>query len=74
MVWNLATESSVDAITVHRRYGCSSPSQLQLDFLDEEKGTAWLSRRRELHAFGHAYSPWSDMAGSFRGELIKRGF
>ena len=25
-----------------------------------------------LHAFGHAYSPWSDMAGSFRGELIKK--
>jgi signal transduction histidine kinase len=24
-----------------------------------------------LHAFGHAYSPWSDMAGSFRAELIK---
>jgi signal transduction histidine kinase len=25
-----------------------------------------------LHAFGHAYSPWSDMAGSFRAELIKK--
>jgi signal transduction histidine kinase len=25
-----------------------------------------------LHAFGHAYSPWSDMAGSFRAELIAR--
>jgi signal transduction histidine kinase len=25
-----------------------------------------------VHAFGHAYSPWSDMAGSFRAELIKR--
>jgi signal transduction histidine kinase len=24
-----------------------------------------------LHAFGHPYSPWSDMAGSFRAELIK---
>jgi len=24
-----------------------------------------------IHAFGHAYSPWSDMAGSFRAELIK---
>ena len=24
-----------------------------------------------VHAFGHAYSPWSDMAGSFRNELIK---
>src|SRR5215475_14530757 len=23
-----------------------------------------------LHAFGHAYSPWSDMAGRFRSELI----
>src|ERR1700704_4334078 len=25
-----------------------------------------------LHAFGHAYSPWSDMAASFRAELIKK--
>jgi signal transduction histidine kinase len=25
-----------------------------------------------LHAFGHAYSPWSDMAGSFRAELITK--
>ena len=25
-----------------------------------------------LHAFGHAYSPWSDMAGSFRAELIRK--
>jgi signal transduction histidine kinase len=25
-----------------------------------------------LHAFGHAYSPWSDMAGSFRAELISK--
>jgi hypothetical protein len=25
-----------------------------------------------LHAFGHAYSPWSDMAASFRAELVKR--
>src|SRR5262245_35722278 len=25
-----------------------------------------------LHAFGHPFSPWSDMAGSFRAELIKR--
>ena len=25
-----------------------------------------------LHAFGHAYSPWSDMASSFRSELIKK--
>jgi signal transduction histidine kinase len=24
-----------------------------------------------LHAFGHAYSPWSDMAASFRSDLIK---
>jgi len=46
------------------------------------KGAAWLSvallifattgaaaeprRVLMLHAFGHAYSPWSDMAGSFR--------
>ncbi len=54
------------------------------------KGTAWLSvallvfattgaaaeprRVLMLHAFGDAYSPWTDMAGSFRAELIKRGF
>ena len=25
-----------------------------------------------LHAFGHPYSPWSDEAGAFRAELIKR--
>jgi signal transduction histidine kinase len=25
-----------------------------------------------LHAFGHAYSPWSDMAASFRAEIIKK--
>src|SRR6478736_10468191 len=25
-----------------------------------------------LHAFGHAYSPWSDMAASFRAEIIRR--
>jgi signal transduction histidine kinase len=25
-----------------------------------------------LHAFGHAYSPWSDMAASFRAELVKK--
>ena len=25
-----------------------------------------------VHAFGHAYSPWSDMAGSLRAELIKQ--
>ena len=25
-----------------------------------------------LHAFGHAYSPWSDMAASFRAELVRR--
>jgi signal transduction histidine kinase len=25
-----------------------------------------------VHAFGHPYSPWSDMAGSFRAELIRK--
>ena len=25
-----------------------------------------------VHAFGHAYSPWSDMAASFREELVKK--
>ena len=52
------------------------------------KRTAWLSivflmittigaaaeprRVLMLHAFGHAYSPWSNMAASFREELIKK--
>jgi hypothetical protein len=37
-------------------------------------GAATAEPRRVLmvHAFGHAYSPWSDMAGSFRAELIKK--
>src|SRR5215471_3247036 len=25
-----------------------------------------------VHAFGHAYSPWSDEAGIFRAELVKQ--
>jgi hypothetical protein len=25
-----------------------------------------------LHAFGHPYSPWSDIAGAFRAELLRR--
>jgi hypothetical protein len=25
-----------------------------------------------LHAFGHAYSPWSDFAASFRAEIVRR--
>jgi len=25
-----------------------------------------------LHAFGHAHSPWSDMAASFRAEIVKK--
>src|ERR1700751_6053136 len=36
--------------------------------------TSWSAEPRRVlivHAFGHAYSPWSDMAGSFRGELVK---
>ena len=36
--------------------------------------TSWSAEPRRVlivHAFGHAYSPWSDMAGSFRNELIK---
>ena len=24
-----------------------------------------------VHAFGHAYSPWSDMAGSFLGHVSR---
>jgi signal transduction histidine kinase len=36
-------------------------------------GAAAESRRvLMLHAFGHAYSPWSDMAASFRAELVRR--
>jgi len=36
------------------------------------QATAEPRRVLMVHAFGHAYSPWSDMAGSFRAELIKR--
>ena len=37
------------------------------------RGVSAAEPRRVLiiHAFGHSYSPWSDMAGSFRAQLIK---
>ena len=43
-------------------------------FLVVMLGAATAEPRRVLllHAFGHPYSPWSDMAGSFRVELIKQ--
>src|SRR6185369_17504735 len=37
--------------------------------------TSWSAEPRRvliIHAFGHAYSPWGDMAGSFRVELFKK--
>ena len=46
---------------------------LSLAFLLFATAEAANEPRRVLivHAFGHAYSPWSDMAASFREELIK---
>jgi signal transduction histidine kinase len=37
-----------------------------------QAGAADAQRVLLLHAFGHPYSPWSDMAGSFRAELVKK--
>jgi signal transduction histidine kinase len=37
-----------------------------------EAGAAETRHILLVHAFGHPYSPWSDMAGSFRAELMKR--
>ena len=37
-----------------------------------DSAAADLRRVLLLHAFGHAYSPWSDMAASFRSELIEK--
>lgn len=46
---------------------------LSVAFLMFATAEAATEPRRVLivHAFGHAYSPWSDMAASFREELIK---
>jgi signal transduction histidine kinase len=41
-------------------------------FAGTEATAASARRVLLLHAFGHAYSPWSDMAASFRAELIRR--
>ena len=35
-------------------------------------GRGATARSDSPHAFGHAYSPWSDMAASFRAQLIKK--
>lgn len=43
-----------------------------LSFAGMEATAASARRVLLLHAFGHAYSPWSDMAASFRAELIRR--
>jgi signal transduction histidine kinase len=40
-------------------------------FATMEAAAADSQRVLLLHAFGHPYSPWSDMAGSFRAELVK---
>jgi signal transduction histidine kinase len=44
-----------------------------LFFISASMDSAGAELRRVLllHAFGHAYSPWSDMAASFRSELIE---
>src|SRR6476660_10404047 len=41
-------------------------------FLAADAHSAEPKRVLMLHAFGHAYSPWSDMAASFRAEIIRR--
>src|SRR6476660_6773746 len=41
-------------------------------FLAADAHSAEPKRVLMLHAFGHAYSPWSDMAASFRAELVKK--
>ena len=43
-----------------------------LSLLAVEAPAAEPRRVLMLHAFGHAYSPWSDMAASFRAEIIRR--
>ena len=47
-------------------------SVILLLLLAVESRAAEPQRVLMLHAFGHAYSPWSDMAASFRAEIIKR--
>jgi signal transduction histidine kinase len=47
-------------------------SVVLLSLLAVETRAAEPQRVLMLHAFGHAYSPWSDMAASFRAEIIKR--
>ena len=52
----------------------NGPALLSVAFLIFATMGAAAEPRRVLilHAFGHAYSPWSDMAASFREELIKK--
>jgi signal transduction histidine kinase len=38
----------------------------------DEISAAELRRVLLIHAFAHAYSPWSDMAASFREEILKK--
>src|SRR5947207_14535876 len=47
-------------------------SVILLLLLAVESRAAEPQRVLMLHAFGHAYSPWSDMAASFRAEIIRR--
>ena len=47
-------------------------SVVLLSLLAVETRAAEPQRVLMLHAFGHAYSPWSDIAASFRAEIIKR--
>ena len=51
---------------------CASVGAAILFFVMLSTATAEPRRVLLLHAFGHPFSPWSDMAASFRAALIKR--
>jgi PAS domain S-box-containing protein len=55
------------------RTGCLGAVAYLMILIGATIGAPAADQRRVLllHAFGHAYSPWSDIAGSFRTELIK---
>jgi signal transduction histidine kinase len=55
---------------MHRRFAASL-AVLFLIFGTIHALAADTRRVLLIHAFGHPYSPWSDMAASFRAELVK---
>jgi hypothetical protein len=55
-----------------RRRICAALSCLALLVPVTQASAADARRVLLLHAFGHPFSPWSDMAASFRAELIKK--